>query len=128
MKVVAFVGQGVASGLIPIVRPKGWSLTITETLEEALTAIRATPTVVVILDRDLAGPDWRPSLRRLASEANCPSVILASQVVDDYLLEEVIQHGGYDVIAKPFREQEVTHTVEFAWSATKSRLSSRHIR
>ena len=97
-----------------------------DSVEQALAAIHSTPASILILDRDLAGPDWRPTLRRLASQAPC--VILASHVVDDYLLEEVIQNGGYDVVAKPFREREVTHIIEFAWSATKSRLSSRHTR
>jgi two-component system, OmpR family, response regulator len=127
MKVVT-VGHALACPLTPIFQHKGWDLTATKTLEEALSAIRSTPTPIVIVDRDLAGPDWRPIVRSLAAQSNSPCVILASHVVDDYLLEEVIQHGGYDVIAKPFREQEVTHAIEFAWSATKSRLSSRRTR
>jgi DNA-binding response OmpR family regulator len=127
MKVVT-VGHALACPLTPIFQHNGWHLIPAETLEDGLAAIRSTPTPIVILDRDLVGPDWRPTVRLLASEPNAPCIILASHVVDDYLLEEVIQHGGYDVIAKPFREQEVTHAIEFAWSATKSRLSSRRTR
>jgi DNA-binding response OmpR family regulator len=125
MKVVA---HGSACALNQIFQKNGWEFITTEDLGEAREAIRSTPTPIVILDRDLAGPDWRPAVRRLASEPNAPSIILASHVVDDYLLEEVIQQGGYDVIAKPFREQEVTRAIEFAWSAMKSRLSSRRTR
>jgi DNA-binding response OmpR family regulator len=125
MKVVA-VGHALACPLMPIFQQHGWHLSPAETLEDGLKAIRATRAPIVILDRDPAGTDWRPTVRRLASEPNRPCVILASHVVDDYLLEEVIQHGGYDVIAKPFREEEVKHAIEFAWSAMKSRLSSRH--
>ena len=125
MKVVAHAS---ACALNQIFQKNGWDLIATENLSEALAAIRATPTPIVILDRDLVAPDWRPIVRSLASQSNSPCVILASHVVDDYLLEEVIQQGGYDVIAKPFREQEVTRAIEFAWSAMKSRLSSRRTR
>jgi DNA-binding response OmpR family regulator len=125
MKVVAHAS---ACALNQIFQKNGWELITTENLGEALEAIRSTPTPIVILDRDLVGPDWRPTVRLLASEPTAPCIILASHVVDDYLLEEIIQQGGYDVIAKPFREQEVTRAIEFAWSAMKSRLSSRRTR
>lgn len=126
MKVVA-VGHALACPLNPIFRQNAWQLTPAETPEDGIKAIRATGAPIVILDRDITGEDWRPAVRRLA-ESTSACVILASQVVDDYLLDEVIQHGGYDVIAKPLRAQEVIHAVEFASAATKSRLFSRRTR
>ncbi len=79
---------------------------------------------LVLYDRDLPDADWREAIRELAAGQHRRGVILASSVVDDYLWEEVIQLGGYDVLSKPFREEEVIHAVEFAWSAITKSLPS----
>jgi FixJ family two-component response regulator len=79
---------------------------------------------VVLCDRDLPGVDWRQAIQQLAGAQNRRGVILASSVVDDYLWEEVIHLGGYDVLAKPFREGDVIHAIEFAWAAVTKSLPS----
>ena len=107
-------------------KANGWCLTTADTVGHGLSADSSSGPVIVILDRDLASPDWRPAVRQFASHPNCACVILASRVIDDYLWEEVIIHGGYDVLVKPFQERELIHTLEFAWSVTKSRPSVRH--
>ncbi len=107
-------------------KAQGWSLIIADTVGNGLSADFNSGPTIVMLDRDLASPDWRPVVRQFASHHNCACVILASRVIDDYLWEEVIKYGGYDVLAKPFQERELIHTLEFAWSVTKSRLSVRH--
>lgn len=109
-----------------VFRAQGWSLTTADSLGRGLSAPANSGPVMVILDRDLASPDWRPAVRQFASHRNCACVILVSRVVDDYLWEEVINHGGYDVLVKPFQERELVHTLEFAWSVTKLRPSVRH--
>lgn len=116
MTALAVVESQERDTLQRLFKAHGWSLT----------ADFSSGPVIVILDRDLASPDWRPVVRQFASQPNCACVILASRVIDDYLFEEVIKHGGYDVLAKPFQDRELIHTLEFAWSVTKSRLSVRH--
>ena len=81
---------------------------------------------IVLYDRDLPG-DWRGAIQRLPQGCGARCVILASFVADDYLWEEVIRLGGYDVLPKPFRDDEVIHTIEFARAAvTKSLPSAPH--
>jgi DNA-binding NtrC family response regulator len=80
---------------------------------------------VVFCDRDLPATEWRNLVQLFASAAHRPSVILASRVVDDYLWQEVIRNGGYDVLAKPLREDDVVRTIRLAssyWSMKTSPL------
>ena len=98
----------------------GWKITFADDLAEAM----GRPAGIVLCDRDLAGIDWRQAIRQLASSPHPRRVILASYVVDDYLWDEVIHCGGYDVLPKPFRVQEVTHTIQFAWAAVTKSLPS----
>ena len=101
----------------------GWKISFADDLAEAV----GRPAGIVVCDRDVSGIDWRRAIHQLASSPHPRRVILASFVVDDYLWDEVIQCGGYDVLPKPFRAQEVVHTIQFAWAAlTKSHPSVRH--
>ena len=99
----------------------GWAIVFADTIEDALRQ----PAPIVVCDRDLEGADWREAIQQLASAPERSCVILASFVADDYLWEEVIHCGGYDVLPKPFREEEVIHAIHFAWAAlTKSHPSA----
>ena len=126
MTALAIVQSAERDTLQRLFKAQGWSLSTAVRIDDEVSTVFNSGPVIVILDRDLASPDWRPAVRRFASQANCACVILASRVIDDYLWEEVIQHGGYDVLAKPFQDRELIHTLEFAWSVTKSRPSVRH--
>jgi FixJ family two-component response regulator len=115
-----------ASRLRDIMAGTGWELRVVDNLEdaEAFLGVRsaslgARSGSIVLFDRDLPAVDWRQAIGKL-SNGHC-RVILASFVADDYLWEEIIHCGGYDVIAKPFRGDEVVHMIQFAWAAlTKS--------
>jgi DNA-binding response OmpR family regulator len=107
-----------ATALKAISARAGWELLIAQSLDDASGILDAIAAPIILCDRDLLGGDWRSGLSRLA--AHHGSVILASTVVDDYLLEEVIQQGGFDVLPKPFREPEVVRTVAFAWTHYRS--------
>jgi DNA-binding response OmpR family regulator len=99
-----------------------WEFRIADDLEEGIAFLSRRAPAVILYDRDLPGGDWRQAIQRLAN-ARC-RVILASFVADDYLWDEVIHCGGYDVVAKPFREHELVHTVRFAWAALTKSLPS----
>ena len=71
---------------------------------------------IILLDRDLADGDWRNSLSACASASAGACTLLISRVADDYLWNEVVCNGGYDVLRKPLREQDVLRAVKFAWS------------
>ena len=68
-----------------------------------------------------AGIDWRDALQLLASSRPDCSIILTSSVNDEYLWDEVIHKGGYDVLAKPLQEDQTVRAVNLAWSYSKER-------
>jgi len=69
---------------------------------------------VVLVDRHFQGSDWRFTLASLLNTtANC-CLILVSDVSDPYLWNELVQHGGFDVLTRPFEQAEVHRTLAFA--------------
>jgi FixJ family two-component response regulator len=71
---------------------------------------------IIIWDRDLPCEDWRDVVHMLASLPQRPCVLFLSRVVDDYLWNEVVRVGGYDVLSKPLKDAEVLRAVRLAWS------------
>ena len=43
-------------------------------------------------------------------------MLLISRVTDEYLWNEVVSNGGYDVLRKPLSESDVQRQVRLAWS------------
>ncbi len=75
---------------------------------------------VILYDRDWPNAEWRATVQVLASSPNRSCVILASRVADDYLWQELIRYGGYDLLAKPFRPDDVTRVLKLALSYWRS--------
>jgi FixJ family two-component response regulator len=63
---------------------------------------------VVICERSLADGDWKDLLGKTAR------LIVTSHAADEALWAEVLNLGGYDVLAQPFDEQEVRRVVALA--------------
>jgi hypothetical protein len=60
----------------------------------------------------------------LASSPHRACVILVSGVLDAYLWDEVVRTGGYDVLYKPLREDDVVRSVRLAWSYWNSAIKT----
>ena len=103
----------------------GWGVRFATTCGEAWEALTADKAPVVLCDRDLPGADWRDIVHMMASCPHRPCAMLLSKVADDYLWNEVIARGGYDVLAKPLREDEVTRAVRLAWTYWSSAVVKR---
>lgn len=91
-----------------------WDLISVTDVDNAVHVLRVNRARIVLLDRDGAGAAWRTVLERLAESSRGASILLVSRVSDDYLWNEVIQAGGYDVVTKPFRKQELRTAIHFA--------------
>jgi FixJ family two-component response regulator len=91
-----------------------WQIHIED--NHSLTALSKLESPIIIWDRDLTSGDWRNIVHALASLPQRPCVLLLSRVVDDYLWNEVVRVGGYDVLSKPLKEAEVVRVVRLAWS------------
>jgi len=94
----------------------GWRISIVGSSDAAMALLKEQPTPLVICDRDLSGEAWPEVLAKVAALPQAVCILLASRVMDDYLWHQVIHHHGYDVVAKPFRPEELRRAVAFAWS------------
>ncbi|MGI8743996.1 MAG: response regulator [Bryobacteraceae bacterium] len=113
--------DGVA--LSQIAKRAQWHFELTESCESAIDKLSDQNFAIVLCDRDVPGSNWRDAVQTLAAKAPRTCVILTSPVNDDYLWQEVIERGGYDVLTKPFQEERVVRAVRFAWSCWKSDLT-----
>jgi DNA-binding response OmpR family regulator len=101
-----------------------WDVFFAKTCDEARQVSEQIKPHVILLDRDLVDGDWRNSLSACAASSAGACTMLISRVADDYLLNEVVSNGGYDVLPKPLREQDVLRAVKFAWSYWNSTKQS----
>jgi len=97
-------------------RRNGWNVSLAGDLEQAQRLLARTDFQIVLFDRDMAGEGWRQAITRLVMSSGAPSILLISKVFDDYLWNEVVRNGGYDVLTKPLQERDVARAVKLAWS------------
>ena len=93
-----------------------------ESCEEARTLANKLTAPIVLFDRDWPGAEWRTAVAILAALPHRACVILMSGVADDYLWQELIRTGGYDVLPKPLRPDNVVRVVKLALSYWNSAL------
>jgi DNA-binding NtrC family response regulator len=97
-----------------------WDLAFASSCQEALDSLKSSRAAVIMCARDLPGPDWRNCLEILAAaRPECP-ILLISSIYDEYLWEEVVHRGGYDVLRKPLEEEQAVRAVNLAWSYSKT--------
>jgi DNA-binding response OmpR family regulator len=101
-----------------------WGLTIVNTLEQASRLATEKMTSIILLDRDLAGNGWRSTVHRLSRNQFKPCIILASSVVDPYLFDELVSQGGFDIVAKPIRADELRRIGHLAFAFWKNRRAN----
>jgi DNA-binding NtrC family response regulator len=104
------------SDLREIAQRSGWLLRWAPSCQAAVELIERDSFSLVICDRDVPGQDWRAVVQRIASLQPRVCVLLASSVCDEYLWKEVAQHGGFDVVAKPFDADRLERAVKLASS------------
>jgi DNA-binding response OmpR family regulator len=93
-------------------RRVNWDVSVVESLDAAAPLLQGTHITVFLLDRDLPHQNWRHVIREYTGFASC--ILLASTVTGDSVWREVVERGGYDVIAKPFGEDVVLRTIDQA--------------
>lgn len=84
--------------------------------EEALHHLARRNIAAVLSDAVLPDGDWRSILAILQSSEPAPRLVVTSRFADDRLWAEVLNLGGYDVVAKPFRPDEIARVLGMACS------------
>jgi DNA-binding response OmpR family regulator len=92
----------------------GWKLGRARTRSEARSFMDTTPVGVVISECELPEGGWREMLDDLMQRSEPPPLLVTSRLADDSLWAEVLNMGGYDVLAQPLDGEEVTRVVSAA--------------
>jgi DNA-binding NtrC family response regulator len=91
-----------------------WRLMSAATLAQGVRQTISQNVRVVVCERDLPDGNWKLLFDKVGELANPPRFIVASRLADDRLWAEVLNLGGYDVLATPFDADEVHRVVSYA--------------
>ena len=87
--------------------------TAARTCEEAAARLSREPFGTVVCEGSLPDGTWGDILNQICDAAET-LLIVTSRLADEQLWAEVLNLGGYDVLAKPFRDQEVQYVLTSA--------------
>ena len=99
-----------------------WTVLSATTLDEALELAGRHEVTVVIAERRLGDGCWKAMWEKLTGTGTPPMLVVTSRDADNHLWGEVLNLGGYDVLAKPLDEEEVERVV----SGAQRRWQSQH--
>jgi DNA-binding NtrC family response regulator len=105
--------------LAGILKSSQWAVRHATSCSEAVACMREMWLPVIICEKDLPDGNWLTVLHRASVTACPPAVVVASRLADSGLWEEMLERGARDLLAKPFRAQEVLWAVESGWQAWK---------
>ena len=92
----------------------GWKLGCARTQMEARAYLESTPVHVVIVESELPEGGWREILEDLRQNPDPPLLLVTARLADESLWAEVLNMGGYDVLAKPLDAEEVSRVIHAA--------------
>ncbi len=107
--------DGDHSVVTDLARRNRWEMRRVESLDGTRRLSASLHPQIILLDRDVAGREWRGFIADVAASSGA-CVVLVSTVLDDNLWNEVVCNGGYEVLSKPLREEQVSRTVRMARS------------
>ncbi len=117
-----------------LLRDTKWSLTRALSWNDVSAFYETTLNPVVLVDRYFQGSNWQSTVTSFLDPAPNGTVILLSDVSDPYLWNELVQQGGFDVLARPFDRAELLRTLAFAqrhstgdWPPLSAPLQQRHL-
>lgn len=125
--VVALIRDGQDRDLLELIGIRDHlDIHFADSCDEAWNAANRLQSPVVLCGRDVPGIEWPDAVRILASALPRPCVILTSPVTDSYIWREIVERGGYDLLATPLRDADTTRSIKLALSYWKSTSRSRH--
>jgi DNA-binding response OmpR family regulator len=97
--------------LIHILRPEGWAVDTARNCAEAIRSLEIEPAPVVVVESRLPEGTWKTLWNRLTQMEFPPKLIVTSRLADDMLWAEVLNLGGFDVLAQPFHAAETLRCI-----------------
>jgi DNA-binding response OmpR family regulator len=93
-----------------------WDLISAGTCQETLLPLNSKNISVVVCERSLPDGTWKEVFEQLDAMPKPPLLVVTSKRPDGHLWAEVLNLGGYDVLAKPFCKEEVRRVLASASS------------
>ena len=75
---------------------------------------------IIVCERELPDGTWKDLLEFVKFRVRPPLLIVTSRLADERLWAEVLNLGGFDVLARPFEEREVRWALQSARQAWQS--------
>jgi DNA-binding NtrC family response regulator len=97
-----------------ILQKRDQKVVAARTVEEAFRFIKKNGVYLVMTDCDLPDGTWRDVLQAAEQDPKHPLVIVTGRNADELLWGEVLNLGGYDVLAQPLEDGEVTRIAGMA--------------
>jgi two-component system, response regulator, stage 0 sporulation protein F len=97
-----------------VFRKFGWKLFEARDRRKAMECLDSNPVHVVIAESDLPNWNWKRVLFDLRGRAKPPQLVVTSRRADESLWSEVLNVGGYDVMAQPLDSNEVERVIASA--------------
>ena len=97
-----------------VFRKLKWRLFEARDRRRALECLERNPVQVVLAEGGPQPWGWKRVLKDLRELAHPPQLIVTSRTADDVLWAEVLNVGGYDLLARPFRADELERVVAAA--------------
>ena len=89
-----------------------WDVRFTSSPRQAFTLASQTHFELILCDRFQPGYPWREVMERFSACSPQSCILLVSPVADEYMWQEVLQRGGYDVLRRPLSDSSTLHAVE----------------
>jgi DNA-binding response OmpR family regulator len=93
-------------GLSRIIDRKSWQLVVASTCRRGIQRLEK-GVDAVFAECSLPDGTWKDILDRIAFLDKQPPLVVTSRLADAYLWSEVLNLGGFDVLAKPLNSAEV---------------------
>lgn len=111
------------TALREILEAAGWVVQRASTSREATEILKLGVARVVITECSLPDGDWRDLLGSFAGSPAAPAFVVTSRHADELLWAEVLNLGGYDVLAEPLEAEEVVRVSWSAWHDSRTRIT-----
>jgi DNA-binding response OmpR family regulator len=99
-----------------------WRLVAVSNLQQAVESLHRVAIPIVLATEEFDHLPWRTLLRALRRERRRASVILLADEGSAELSSEVIVRGGFDLLTRPFRREEVFPTLVSAYAQCRMPL------
>jgi len=100
-----------------------WVMYEVENCEEALGFLKSNPLGVIVCEYRMDRACWHNLLQEISPLEKPPLMVVTSRRADDSLWAEVLNMGGYDVLAQPYDKSEVVRVLSLAWLHWKTGLT-----